>query len=301
MSRLVHSPLESYELMHYAVEVSCFVCDGGNRHDAGRCRHCHAPLALTYQATARQAVKPQMLAILGPSGAGQTSYLGMLCDCLARQQEAVNAVFRGAFSVSLQQQVVASLVSQNFPASTSGTPELWHWNHVQITESRSRRVRELIFPDMPGAVMERELNDDTSPCTRALLNKCAGAVILLDTERIERGDPGPDFFAMKLLSYLGELGTSRNVAWRGKPVAFLFTKVDRSQACYDAPREYAETHAPGLFRQASSSLDRFKFFATSIAGATLNLEADGAPLSIPLRIEPRGISEPMTWLLKHLR
>ena len=33
MSRLVYSPLESYEVIHNAVEVSCFVCDGRNRHD----------------------------------------------------------------------------------------------------------------------------------------------------------------------------------------------------------------------------------------------------------------------------
>ncbi|MDA1050418.1 MAG: hypothetical protein O3C40_08040 [Planctomycetota bacterium] len=300
MTRLVYSPLDSYELRHYAVDIPCFVCDGGNRHDAERCRHCYAPLALTYQAADQRTKKPQMLAVLGPRGAGKTSYLGMLCDCLSRQRDASQAVWRGAFSVSLQQQVIAQLVSQHFPPSTADEAERWNWNHLQITGPNRRRVRELIFPDMSGAVMERELDHQASPITRAFLKKCAGAIILLDTQRIDRGDPAPDFFAMKLLSYLGEFSTKRGVSWCHKPIAFLFTKSDRAQACIDSPRAYAEAHVPGAFRQTMSSLRRFEFFAASVAGATIDLEIAGAPISLPLRIEPRGIREPLAWMLKQL-
>jgi len=105
---------------------------------------------------------------------------------------------------------------------------------------------------------------------------------------------------MKLLSYLGEFGTKRNVSWRHKPIAFLLTKSDRSQACFESPRAYAESHVPGVFRQAASTFKRFEFFAASIAGATIDLEIGGAPVSLPLRIEPRGIREPMEWILKQL-
>src|SRR3990167_11222213 len=107
MSRLVNVPLDSYELSHYAIEVSCFVCAGGNRHDAERCRHCYAPMALSYQAADKQSAKPEMLAVFGPRGAGKTTYLGMLCDSLSRQSDSSQAVSRGAFSVMLQQQVIA--------------------------------------------------------------------------------------------------------------------------------------------------------------------------------------------------
>ncbi|HUG69311.1 MAG TPA: hypothetical protein VMM76_16285 [Pirellulaceae bacterium] len=300
MSRLVTTPLDSYELRHFAVEVPCFVCAGGNRHDAERCRHCYAPLALTYQTADQRAGKPHMLAVLGPPDAGKTSYLGMLCESLSRQCESSHAVSRGAFSVALQQQVMARLAGQQFPAPTAEDAESWHWNHLQIADSNRRRVRELIFPDMSGAVMERELDHQTSPSTRAFLKKCTGAIVLLDTQRIERGDPTPDFFAMKVLSYFGEFGTKRSVSWLRKPIAFVFTKADCSQACFDAPRRYAETHVPGVFRQAVSSLKRFDFFAASVAGATINLEIDGAPISLALRVEPRGIREPMVWMLKQL-
>ncbi|MCA9120781.1 MAG: hypothetical protein H6822_32425 [Planctomycetaceae bacterium] len=301
MSRLVSAQLDSYELAHYAVEVPCFVCDGGNRHDAERCRHCYAPLALRYQVTDKLAKSSDMIAILGPRDAGKTSYLGMLCDTLSRQSESCQAISRGAFSVMLQQRVIATLTSQQFPPHTSEEAENWHWNHLSITEPSSRRQRELIFPDMSGAAMERELDHQASPITRAYLKKCSGAIILLDTQRIEQGDPVPDFFAMKALSYLGEFGGKRREAWANKPIAFVFTKSDQSQACFEAPRSYAETHVPGLYRRAVATLKRSEFFGVSVAGATLNLEVDGAPMSLPLRIEPRGICEPVTWLLKQLR
>lgn len=301
MSRLVSTPLDSYELMHYAVEVPCFVCDGGNRHDAERCRHCYAPLALSYQVTEKRTRKPEMLAIFGPRDAGKTSYLGMLCDTLSRQAASSQAVSRGAFSVALQQRVIERLVGQQFPLHTPEDAESWHWNHLRVREPNGRREKELIFPDMSGAVMERELNHQASPITRAYLKKCAGAFILLDTQRIERGDPAPDFFAMKVLSYLGEFGNKRGVAWGNKPIAFVFTKADRSQTCFESPRAYAETYVPGVYRQAATALKSFEFFAVSVAGATINLEVDGAPISLPLRIEPRGIRTPMTWMLKRLR
>ena len=149
--------------------------------------------------------------------------------------------------------------------------------------------------------MERELDHQASPITRAFLKKCSGAIVLLDTQKIERGDPTPDFFAMKVLSYLGEFSNKRSTSWRNRPIAFLFTKAERSRECFDSPRSYAETHVPGVFRQATASQKRFEFFAASVAGATINLEVDGAPISLPLRVEPRGIREPMSWMLKQLR
>jgi GTPase SAR1 family protein len=300
VTQLVPSPLESFELMRYAIEVPCFICDGGNRHDAQRCRHCYAPLALTYQVADNRSKQAQLLAVLGPRGAGKTSYLGMLCDNLSRRSSTTDVVSRGAFSVALQQQVIGRLADHHFPNSTEDEAETWNWNHLELFDTKKRRVQEVIFPDMAGSVLDRELEHQASPFTRALLKKCSGAIILLDAERIERGDPAPDFFAMKLLSYLGEFGKKRGLSWRNKPIAFLFTKTDCSQACTDSPRSFAEQYTPGTYRQATSWLKRFEFFATSVAGAAINFEVDGTPVSLPLRVEPHGTREPMDWLLKQL-
>ena len=42
MTRLTTQPLATYDLAPYAVSVSCFICDGGNKFDAEQCRFCQA-------------------------------------------------------------------------------------------------------------------------------------------------------------------------------------------------------------------------------------------------------------------
>ena len=64
MTRRAVLPMESYELVQYAVQVPCFICEGGNAFDAELCRHCHAPMALAYQANVQKA-PPKMIAALG--------------------------------------------------------------------------------------------------------------------------------------------------------------------------------------------------------------------------------------------
>ncbi len=307
MSELVYSPLESFELVHYAIGVTCIVCDGSNRHDAERCRLCHAPLALTYQTNGKASVRTDMLAVLGPQGVGKTSYLGMLCDSLSRQegplrqQGTSQAVSRGAFSVALQQSVMQQLTQHRFPMATSTEPDSWNWNHLQFCETNRRQVRELLFPDIAGSVIEREIEHADSPTIRTFFRKCAGAIILLDAEQIERGDPSPDFFAMKALSYLAEFSTSRKLSWSRKPIAFVFPKADCSRACQASPVAFAKSNVRRTYAQATSSFKRTAFFAASVAGATARLEIDGESRAIPLRIEPRGIHEPFDWLLNQLR
>ena len=85
MTQLRPIKMESYDLAAYAVEVHCSICDGGNSFDAERCRHCQAPLALTYQAEGNRKAAPKMVGLLGPPGCGKTVYLGTLADMLSRQ------------------------------------------------------------------------------------------------------------------------------------------------------------------------------------------------------------------------
>ena len=54
-------PMDSYRLAQYAVQVSCYICEGGNSFDAEICRHCQAPMALAHQAKMRK-VAPQLIA-----------------------------------------------------------------------------------------------------------------------------------------------------------------------------------------------------------------------------------------------
>ncbi len=105
--------LDSYRLAQYAVQVPCYICEGGNSFDAEFCRHCSAPMALAHQANS-QKIAPRMIAAIGASGVGKTVYLGMLMDMLSRQSERLQMLARGAFSITLQQMTASALRGTSF-------------------------------------------------------------------------------------------------------------------------------------------------------------------------------------------
>ena len=100
--------LETWARPDCEPQLACYVCQGASGLDAEFCRHCRAPLALAFEAEIRQAAL-HMLAVIGPSTCGKTVYLGMLTDLLSRQRGKLQVLARGAFSVSLQQQILSAL------------------------------------------------------------------------------------------------------------------------------------------------------------------------------------------------
>ena len=76
MPPLVEMPLETYLLAQQAAPLQCLVCGQENCQSSERCRHCSAPMVLAHQAL-RVKQAPQMIAVLGATGAGKTVYLGM--------------------------------------------------------------------------------------------------------------------------------------------------------------------------------------------------------------------------------
>ena len=300
MTRLATQTLATYDLAPYAVSVSCFICDGGNKFDAEQCRYCQAPLALTYQSTSDRKSPPKLLAVLGPAGSGKTSYLGMLADILSRQPGPLEFVARGAFSVQLQQQSIAALARRTFPVDTAIAPGDWNWMHCQVKGRKQRRPLELIVPDMSGAALQADIEHQASPTIRSFLKKCAAAMILVDAERLLRGDQSPDFHAMKVISHLNELNNHRKTGWSRRPIAIVLTKADSAEFCHEHPARFVELHAPGLWRQCQQRLAHTAFFAVSVVGASVHIQLHGADFFLPLRVEPRGIVEPLQWLLGQL-
>jgi hypothetical protein len=288
--------MDSYRLAAYTVPCPCYICGGGNNFDAELCRHCHAPMALAHQATS-QKLHPRMIAAVGPSGAGKTVYLGMLTDTLSRQDENMQLLARGAFSIRLQQHAMASLAHCEFPQKTPNEPDRWHWVHCQVLRKKHRPT-ELIMPDLAGeALLEEVDHPGTYPVIRSFLTKCAGIMVLIDAPRVESGDNDEDFHTMKLISYLTELPGDKKTSWQSRPVALLFSKADQCEHCFDDPSGFAERHTPGLVQQCRERLKRHQFFAVGVAGAIGFRNEPHGRVQIPLRIEPRGIVEPFRWLL----
>jgi hypothetical protein len=292
--------MDSYRLAAYTVPCPCYICGGGNNFDAELCRHCHAPMALAHQATS-QKIMPRMIAAVGPSGAGKTVYLGMLTDMLSRQDENMQLLARGAFSIKLQQSAMASLARCEFPHKTPNEPDRWHWCHCQVIRKK-QKATELIMPDLAGeALLEEVDHPNTYPVIRSFLSKCAGIMVLVDAPRVESGDSDEDFHTMKLISYLCELqAIDKKGGWQSRPVALVFTKADQCENCFADPDSFAQRHTPGLVQQCRERLKHHAFFAVGVAGAVGYRNEPGGRVHVPLRIEPRGIVEPFEWLLNQL-
>jgi hypothetical protein len=241
-----------------------------------------------------------MIAAIGPSGAGKTVYLGMLTDLLSRQDESMQLLARGAFSIKLQQHTMSALSHCEFPAKTPIEPDRWHWVHCQVLRKRHKPA-ELIMPDLAGeALLEEVDHPGTFPVIRSFLTKCAGVLVLIDAPRAESGDSDEDFHTMKLITYLGELQTEKNNPWAMRPVSLVFTKADQCEHCFEDPRAFAHRHTPGLVQQCRERLKRHEYFAIGVAGAIGVRNEPHGRVQVPLRVEPRGVVEPFQWLLTQL-
>jgi hypothetical protein len=302
MSNLVSVSLDSYRLgCSPGAALHCHVCQAGNVPHADVCCDCFAPMALTHQAL-KQKTEPFPLAALGAVGAGKTVYLGMLMDMLSRQQSGLQMLVRGAFSINMQQTAARALARCEFPPKTPNEPDRWNWVHCQIRRPKNRRPSEIIIPDPAGEAILEELDHPNSyPGIKAVLARCRGAILLLDTLDLEGGSRDQEYFAMKVLSYLSELPTTNKKGWDKRPVALLFTKADRCDTCFEDPAGYAQRRLPGVWRHCQERFGRHRFFACGVAGGFgYRVIGREAPVQVPLRIEPRGIIEPFEWLMRHV-
>lgn len=314
MPPLAQIPLESYLLAQQAAPIHCLICKQENCRSATRCRACLAPMALAHQAeNVKQA--PRIIAVIGATGAGKTTYLGMLMDILTRQVGLPHTTARGTLSISLQQATATALSTGWFPEKTARNPEHWHWVHCQFHCRRRRKRMEVVFADVAGdAFAEETERENRFPAIRALLAHCAGIMVVADAERLKAGDHESDFVTLKLLTLMGDLREEQarvrrdNSIWCGggggldrRPLALVLTKADKCDGCGDDPYDFADAHAGTLLGSCQSRFSRHKVFACSVTGATADRQMYGSRQQVPLRIEPHGIVEPFGWLVSEMK
>src|SRR6188508_2786544 len=261
MTHLAQIPLETYLLAEHAAPIACLVCDHENCVSAARCRNCSAPMSLAHN-TLSSKRQPQLIAVIGASGAGKTTYLGLLMDMLTRHVGLLRSTARGPMSISLQQTTTTALATGWFPEKTVNTPELWNWVHCQFNCRRRRRPFELVIPDFSGEALAVETERaGRYPAIRSLLAKCAAVMVLADAERLQAGDQSQDFLTLKLLSLIGELRDDRTHGWRRRgperrPLALVLTKSDKCDGLDENPREFAESHATAVWADCRSRFPR---------------------------------------------
>ncbi len=285
-----------------AASVSCLICDTVNNPEATVCSKCYAPMALIHEAIAQER-EPCIVTVIGDSNVGKTVYLGMLLDMLTKRAEAFEAIPKGAYSVNLQHQVISYLSARQFPPKTAMEVDTWNWAYYQVSRPQDGpRVYDLVMPDMAGEALAAEVaSPRTFAVIRSLLEKSSAAILLVDAAVAAAGSSQPDFFALKLLSYLDGVFAAKRGQKLQTPVALVLCKADYSQKCFDDPEGFAYTNLNRIWNLCDSRFAHFKFFATSVVGG-LGYGTDEYEnvIPYPLHVAPRGILEPFEWTLSKL-
>ena len=282
--------------------LPCLICESQNPTDTMVCSNCYAPMALIQEARAQER-DPCIVTVVGDSNVGKTVYLGMLLDMLSKRADDFDAVPKGAYSVNLQHSVISHLAARQFPPKTAMEADQWNWAYYQVSRRRNDAgIYDLVMPDMAGEAIAAEIaTPRTFAVIRSLLEKSAGAILLVDAALAGAGSPQPDFFALKLMSYLDGVLVTKRAQVKETPIAIVLSKADYCPECFDNPRAFAKTNLNRLWNMCENRFAHFEFFATSVVGG-LGYGGDEYDnvIPYPLHIAPRGILEPFEWVLSKL-
>ncbi|GIK17316.1 MAG: hypothetical protein BroJett003_22800 [Planctomycetota bacterium] len=288
--------------MMTTASTPCLICEAENKPDALVCSRCYAPMALIHEAAAQDR-DPCIVSVIGESNTGKTVYLGTLLDMLSKRAGDFEAVPKGAYSVNLQHNVVSHLGTRQFPPKTPTEVDQWHWAYYQVAHHRyGDMIYDLVMPDMAGEALAAEVSSPkTYTVIRSLLEKSAGSLLLVDAGVAAAGSPQPDFFALKLLSYLDGIFAKKRGEKIDTPVAIVLCKGDYCPECFDDPRIFAKTNLNRTWNLCESRFEKYDFFAASVVGSLgYAHDAEGNVIPYPLHCSPRGILEPFEWVLAHL-
>ncbi len=282
----------------------CLICETSNGRDAVFCKSCHAPMALVHEAIAQER-DPQMVSIVGDSNVGKTVYLGFLLDMLSQRANDFEAVPRGAYSVDLQQVVISHMAYRMFPPKTPVEANEWNWAYYQVCKRQERGQKwvDLVMPDMAGEAIAAEVaSPSTFRVIKNLMSKSAGLLLLVDAAQAASGSAQPDFFGMKMLSYIDSTLEAKRSKRINLPVAIVLTKADYVPECFDDPRRFAEANLNRLWNLCESRFARVDFFASSVVGslAYATAEDEDFVTPVPLHTALRGILEPFEWIVAQL-
>lgn len=282
--------------------LPCLICETENQGDALICSECGAPMALIQEALANER-DPCIITVIGDSNVGKTVYLGMLLDMLSKRAEDFIAIPKGAYSVNIQHNVISYLGARHFPPKTAMEVDDWQWAYYQVSKRHKRqKVYDLVMPDMAGEAIAAEVaSPSTFAVIRSLLEKSSAAILLVDAALAGAGSPQPDFFALKLMSYLDGVLATRHEQRMRTPIAIVLSKADYVPECFEDPRAFAKTNLNRLWNICDARFSHFEFFATSVVGS-LGFGTDESEnvVPYPLHIAPRGVIEPFEWILNTL-
>ncbi|HWL92124.1 MAG TPA: hypothetical protein VNT79_01195 [Phycisphaerae bacterium] len=285
-------------------ETTCLICGHENLPDVLGCAGCFAPMAIVQDAMAQER-DPKIVTVIGESNVGKTVYLGFLLDMLAQRAGMFEAIPKGAYSVDLQQNVISHLARRCFPPKTPMEANQWYWAYYQVRrqEADSPWV-DLVMPDMAGESLAAEVaTPRTFRVIHNLLNKSKGLLLLVDAASAANGATQPDFFAMKMLSYIDSLCGAKHEEKIQTPVAIILCKSDYCPECFDNPKAFVQANLNRIWNLCESRFANVGFFAASVVGslgyATSNEDGEDVR-PVPLHTALRGVLEPFEWIIDQL-
>jgi len=283
--------------------IPCLICEAKNSLKTALCNNCHAPMALTHQYAAQQQ-EPCIVSIVGESNVGKTVYLGFLLDMLAQRAGKFDAVPKGAYSVDLQQTVISYMASRIFPPKTAMEVDQWHWAYYQVRKrcDKSKWV-DLIMPDMAGESLAAEIAmPQTCRVISNLLGKSAGLLMLIDAGLAANGSSRPDFFTLKLLSYIDTIYAAKQDQWIDMPIGIILCKSDYCPECFDNPQQFVKANLNRTWNMCENRFKNVQFFACSVVGSLgyATSEKEDYVVPIPLHTALQGVLEPFEWIIQQL-
>lgn len=284
-------------------DTECLICGHDNQPEVLQCTGCYAPMAIVQDAIAQER-DPKIVTVVGESNVGKTVYLGFLLDMLAHRAGAFEAIPKGAYSVDLQQNVVSHLSRRCFPPKTPMEANQWYWAYYQVRRmEEDNNWYDLVMPDMAGESLAAEVaTPRTFRVIHNLLNKSKGLLLLVDAASAANGSTQPDFFALKMLSYIDSMYGSKHEEKIKTPVAVVLCKADYCPECFDNPKGFVQANLNRIWNLCDSRFENVSFFASSVVGSLGYAAAnDGETVTpIPLHTALRGVLEPFEWIIDQI-
>jgi hypothetical protein len=285
-------------------ESKCMICGHENQPDVLLCTGCFAPMSIVQDAIAQER-EPKIVSVIGESNVGKTVYLGFLLDMLAHRAGAFEAIPKGAYSVDLQQNVISHLARRTFPPKTPMEANQWYWAYYQVRREQPSASPwvDLVMPDMAGESLAAEVaTPRTFRVIHSLLNKSKGLMLLVDAAAAANGSNQPDFFAMKMLSYIDSMQGSKHEQKIETPISIILCKADHCPECFDDSRAFVKANLNRVWNLCESRFANVEYFAASVVGSlgyATSLE-DDTVAPVPLHTALRGVLEPFEWIIDQL-
>ena len=300
------STVESYR--SETVEESgpvCVCCETQMSSLDSYCPECQTPSEISNSLISR-GKRPHFISVVGASNAGKTVYLGLLLDVLCGGAQKLKGIPNGTFSISLQEQVVGALERRTFPDKTPTESDLWKWLHCVVTDSSTRKPKEVDFvaPDFAGEAVAAELEQPgLYPAVSHIISRSSALLLLCDSMAVRDAGSREDLFAMKLGSYISQVQGLADLSSKkdlSPAVAVVFTKSDRCPEAAEDPNRFMANNMPRFLDYCQRNFTRHKVFAASVVGAAgVVSDTSGFVQQVPLHIEPRGVIEPLHWAIQN--